>query len=253
MKTQSNLTMKKILEIVGKVISWALFSILLIAAAFLLYYYVATKIYAAKGPGYEPKYSIYTIISGSMIPKIRVYDTVINVKVDNPNDIVVGDVITFVSTSILSPGTTITHRVIGITKDENGNVCYQTKGDNNDIADQACAKYHNVIGKVVFKIPQLGRIQFFLASRAGWLLCILVPALIIIGRDIMRITKLSSIKKTTLDINSKAEKDPQKQKEEQERVISLKRKLLKENSKVNNYYKDPDIVVIDKRKNKNSK
>lgn len=250
MKTKSDFSNKKIINVIGKVLSWALFIILLIAAVFLLYYYVATKIYAAKGPGYEPKFSIYTIISGSMEPNIRVKDTVVNVRVKDPQDIVVGDVITFVSTSLLSPGTTITHRVVGITKDENGNICYQTKGDNNPIQDQACAKFHNVIGKVILKIPQLGQIQFFLASKAGWLICIIVPALVIICRDIMRITKLTAIKKST----DKSEKkvDPKKKEKEAERVVTLKKKLnIKDTSmKVTEYYKDPEVTIVDRRKNK---
>lgn len=252
MRTKSNFSISQALKIISKVISWALFLVLLVAAAFLIYYYIATKTYAAKGPGYEPKFSIYTIISPSMTPKINVYDTIINVKVDKPEDIKEGDIITFISTSLLTPGTTITHRVIGITKDESGNICYQTKGDFNQVSDQACAKYSNVIGKVVMKIPQLGRVQFFLASKAGWLLCILVPALIIIGRDIMRITKLSTIKNTADKMSVKKSKDPKKEKLEKERKEELKRKLLKDTSD-REYYKEPEIKTIEKKKSSKTK
>jgi len=251
-KTKSNFSINKVFSIVSKILSWAIFVILLIAAAFLLYYYIATKTYAAKGPGYEPKFSIYTIISPSMTPNINVYDTIINVKVDKPEDVKVNDVITFISTSLLTPGTTITHRVVGITKDENGNVCYQTKGDFNQVQDQACAKFNNIIGKVIMKIPQLGRVQFFLASKAGWLLCILVPAIIIIGKDILRITKLSTIKNTASQMSIKEKKDPKKIKEEQLRKEALKRKLLKENN-TKEYYKDPQIKTVEKIKTKNKK
>lgn len=247
----------KISKIIGKILSWALFVILLIAAIFLLYYFIATKIYAAKGSGYEPKFSIYTIASGSMVPEIKVYDAIVNIKVDSPNDIEVGDVITFVSTSLLSPGKTITHRVIAITQDENGKVCYQTKGDANDIADQACAKYHNIIGKVIFKIPQLGRIQKLLATKGGWLIFILIPALYIIGRDILRLTKLSNIKSTATRMSEGKKKDPKKEQEEALRKAELKRKLLKEDNKNQvEYYKEPTIKSIDKRrktKDNNSK
>lgn len=241
-----------IFKIIGKIISWALFVVLLIAASFLLYYFVATKIYAAKGPGYEPKFSIYTIISPSMTPNINVYDAIINVRVDDPKDIEVGDVITFISTSLLTPGTTITHRVIAITTDENGEVCYQTKGDYNPVADQACAKYNNIIGKVIFKIPQLGRVQFFLASKMGWLICILLPALFIITRDIMRITKLSSMKATTTKMNEKPKEDKKKMEKERLRKEELKRKLLLEDNDDTEYYKEPEVKEVDKRKNKTS-
>lgn len=241
----------KAFKIIGKVISWAVFVILLMAAAFLLYYYVATKIYAVKGPGYEPKYSIYTIISPSMTPNIKVYDSVINVHVDRPEDIAVGDVITFVSSSILTPGMTITHRVIAITNDDDGQICYQTKGDFNNVADQACAKYSNIIGKVVFKIPQLGRVQYFLASKMGWLLCILIPALYIIGRDIMRIAKLSSIKSIASKMEEKNKVDPKKAEAERLRKEELKRKLAKESAlDAKEYYREPKVKEIDKKKPK---
>lgn len=244
-----NFSVGKIFKVISKVLSWALFVVLLIAAVFLLYYFIATKIYAAKGSGYEPKFSIYTIASGSMEPKIKVYDAIVNIKANNPNDIEVGDVITFVSTSLLSPGKTITHRVIAITQDEDGKICYQTKGDANDIADQACAKYHNIIGKVIFKIPQLGRVQKLLASKGGWLIFILIPALYIIGRDILRLTKLSSIKNTATKISEEKKKDPKKEKEEAIRKAELKRRLLKEDNKNQIvYYKEPVIKSIDKRR-----
>ena len=239
-----------ITKIIGKIISWALFVILLIAAGFLIYYYIATRIYAAKGPGYEPKFSIYTIVSPSMTPNINVYDAIINIKENNPNDIEVGDVITFISSSLISPGKTITHRVVAITEDENGKACYTTKGDANAVEDQACAKFNNVIGKVILKIPQLGRLQFFLASKAGWLLCILIPAVIIIGKDIMRIVTLTNIKNTTNDM-SKKKKDPEKAKKEEERKKELKIRLLKEEHD-DNYFKEPEIKTLDKRKKKKS-
>jgi len=250
---QSSFSFNKAFKLVSKVISWAFFIVLLIAAAFLLYYFVATKIYAAKGPGYEPKFSIYTIVSPSMTPNINVYDTIINVRIDDPNDLEVGDVITFISTSILSPGVTITHRIIGITLDENGNVCYQTRGDANNIADQACAKFNNILGKVVFKIPQLGRIQFFLASKAGWLLCILIPALVIITKDILRILKLSNIKSAASKISEVNKMDPKKVEQERMRKEELKRKLLKENTNDEEYYIEPSVNSIDKRIKSNKK
>ena len=40
---------KSILNYIGSVISWTLFSILIICAAFLLYYFVSLKLYEAKG------------------------------------------------------------------------------------------------------------------------------------------------------------------------------------------------------------
>lgn len=249
----SKISWRSIIHIIFKILSWALFVILLLIAIFLLYYYIANKIYVSKGTGYEPKFSIYTIATGSMVPNINVYDAVINIRVDDPNELKVGDVITFRSTSPLSPNLTITHRIKEITKDENGEVCYVTKGDANNVEDAACAKFDNVIGKVIIRIPSLGHIQRFLASGAGWLLCILIPALVIIARDIMKLTRLSTIKDNANKITNNKKKNPKKEAEEKKRKEAIKRKLLSENNGKKEYYKEPIIKVVEKRKNKSKK
>ena len=243
---------RKIVHIIFKILSWALFVILLLIAIFLLYYYIANKIYVSKGTGYEPKFSIYTIATGSMVPNINVFDAVINMRVDEPEDLKVGDVITFRSSSPQSPNLTITHRIKAITTDENGNACYVTKGDANPIEDETCARFNNVIGKVIIRIPRLGYIQRFLASGVGWLLFILIPALVIIAKDILRITRLSSIKDSAGKMSEK-KKDPKKEAAEKKRKEEIKRKLLNENNGTKEYYCDPTIKVVDKRKNKDTK
>lgn len=250
---KEKISWQNILHIICKVLSWALFVILLLIAIFLLYYYIANKIYMSKGTGYEPKFSIYTIATGSMVPNINIYDAVINIRVDDPNDLKVGDVITFRSSSPSSPNLTITHRIKAITKDNEGNVCYVTKGDANPIEDEACAKFKNVIGKVIIRIPGLGHIQRFLASGMGWLLFILIPALVIIIRDIMRLTRLSSIKDSAAKMNEKKKKDPKKEATEKKRKDEIKRKLLNENNGTKEYYHEPTIKVVEKRKVKDKK
>ena len=240
---------QKIVHIFFKIISWVLFVILLLIAIFLLYYYIANKIYVSKGTGYEPKFSIYTIATGSMTPNINQFDAVINMRIDDPLDLKVGDVITFRSSSPTSVGMTITHRIKAITEDYEGNICFVTKGDANPVEDESCAKYSNVIGKVIIRIPGLGHIQRFLASGVGWLLCILIPALVIIGRDIMKLTRLSSIKNSADKMSEKKKTNPKKAAAERKRKEQIKRNLLKENNGTKEYYHEPTIKVIEKRKN----
>ncbi len=254
MKGTNKVSLKKIIHIIGKIISWVLFVLLMITAVFLLYYYVATKVYTKKGHGYEPKFSIYTIISQSMTPNIKVYDAVVDIRVDDPTNIEVGDVITFISTSLLTPGMTITHRVKAITTDSSGQVCYVTKGDYNSVEDDSCAKFNNILGKVMFKIPQIGRVQKLLASKAGWLLFIMLPALFIISKDIVKMAKLAGISDKASKVSEKPKPDEKKIAQEKLRKEELKRKLLKEEDRQHyqEYYKDPVIRTIDKRKNKDT-
>ena len=153
-------------------------------------------------PEFKPEVSLYTIISGSMEPAIHVYDVVVNFAVKSPEDIKVGDVITFESTSSISNGLTVTHRVQDI-KIVNGRYEYVTKGDYNPVADSSTAKYENVLGKVAFKIPQLGRVQFIVASKAGWFLVVLLPAMGVIVYDVIKLIKLLGAKATTDKVNQK--------------------------------------------------
>lgn len=175
---------------ISTIISWTVFVLLLICAAFLIYYFIALQIYKTKGAGYEPKFSLYTIASPSMVPNINVYDVVIDTKVKKPEDIKINDVITFNSSLPGVSGGTITHRVIAINKDSNGNYYYQTKGDNNLVEDNVKVTFKDIVGKVSLRIPKLGRIQGFVATKAGWLIIILIPALYIIVKDILKVLKL---------------------------------------------------------------
>ncbi len=194
-EVKSNMTFRDILKLISTIISWTVFVLLLIVAALLLYYFVATRIYASKGSGYEPKFGLYTIISGSMTPNINVYDVVVDIRVDNPEDIEIGDVITFYSDDPQVGGGTITHRVISIVKDENGEYSYQTKGDYNLIEDESLVEFEDIVGKVALRIPQLGRVQFFLASSMGWLTIILVIALLVIFNSFRKLYKLKQEQK----------------------------------------------------------
>lgn len=184
----------KAFDYVGKIISSALLVILVLVGIFLVYYLVSAK-KLSTDPNYEPKLSLYTIVSGSMEPNIRVYDVVLDSSVSDPASIKVGDVITFKSTASISKDLTVTHRVVDI-KLVNGKYEYVTKGDWNPAIDSDTAKFENVIGKVILRFPQLGRVQFFLSTRMGWFLVVLLPAMGVIVYDIIKLIKLLATKKT---------------------------------------------------------
>lgn len=226
MKQEKYSASKSTFKFIANILSWTALALLLVIAAFLLYLAISAKLYAAKGEAYEPKFSLYTIISPSMEPNLRVYDIIVDQRVDSVNDIKIGDVITFISTSSISANKTITHRVIDIIVDKDGNYQYKTKGDNNLSPDLAYAEYNNIIGKVIFKIPQLGRIQFFLANQGGWLIAVVIPALIIIVKDVMKIFKLSKInKKAEVIVEGKKAEDEEEKKKRQEAELNRKKNL----------------------------
>ncbi|NLC48512.1 MAG: signal peptidase I, partial [Tenericutes bacterium] len=144
-----------------------------------------------------------TIISPSMEPKIKVYDVVIVKNIDT-STLKVNDIITFYSTNSFFGTTPITHRIVEIVKDEeDSSITYKVKGDSNSKIDAESVDPANVIGKVVFIIPRLGSVQFFLASKNGWIIAVMIPVITIIFYDIYKIVKIILLKNKLSDMENK--------------------------------------------------
>lgn len=135
------------LAVVCGVVSWTL-----VLVAVLL----ATALVGVRFLGYTP----YAVLSPSMTPKYQVGDLVY-VKACPPEDIVVGDVITYVANENLL---VVTHRVAKVDKE---NHSFTTKGDANESEDLAPVLYENVLGTVEFSLPKLGYVSTYLTSQSG--------------------------------------------------------------------------------------
>ena len=239
MNKKSGIIKNPIIKIILNVISWTLFTLLILVAVFLLYYAISIQVYTKNGKKYEPPISLYTIISGSMEPNIRVYDVVIDKKVTDPSEIKVGDVITFTSPSSLTYGVTITHRVIAV-DNNNGVYRYRTQGDNNLVPDDTYVEFNNVLGKVVLKIPQLGRVQFLLLKAGSWLFLILIPSLGVVIYDILKVLKLAGTKKkidktlSKKDSNIISKEEQNKLKQEIKERLNILEEVATEDLKNNN-------------------
>ena len=213
-----------IFQMISKIISWTVLALLILIATFLVYYVISAKIYENKGEKFQPQFSLYTIISTSMEPNILVYDVVFDTKVSNISDLKVGDVITFSSTGSLTDGMTITHRVVGIIETDKG-IKLRTKGDGNIAPDPSLVDSTHILGKVAFKLPQLGRVQFLLQSKGGWLFALLIPAMGVVIYDVMKVIRLSGIKKNVKEANKK-EENLELKKNETELKEKLKAKFI---------------------------
>lgn len=171
------------------VLSYALFIWLLLIGITLLIYVVDTKVKESKGDYSPPKYNAYVVLTGSMLPQIQVKDVVVTKKVD-ASELKEGDIITFLSSDERFLGLTVTHRIKEVNKDDNtGKYTFVTKGDNNQVADTALVQDYNILGKVILKVPKIGYLQEFLATKGGWIIVILIPCLIVVSYDIVQIFK----------------------------------------------------------------
>jgi signal peptidase len=120
---------------------------------------------------------VMVVPSTSMVPTLNVGDIVI-VKGVDPSTITVGTIIIFRSPS--GP-IDIIHRVIRVTK-QGGKLYFQTKGDNNPVADpwQPGVPAENVKGVLVGKIPYIGYVTLALSGPVGYVVIAFLIFLMIV-------------------------------------------------------------------------
>lgn len=194
---------KKIFHFISTIFFYSIILILGISFLMFLFTFVDKKIALKNGISRSPLFGAYVIISNSMVPHINVYDAVVTVRV-NENQIHVDDIITFISKEIKTAGTPITHRVIGIVYEDNKKeniIGYRTKGDHNNTADFALIAPDEVIGKVFLRIPMLGYLQTIMTKPIGWLFIIVIPCILIIASDILKLLKSSNQKEKVPNIS----------------------------------------------------
>lgn len=107
--------------------------------------------------GIEP----FNVMSNSMKPYFQQGDLVYVDRKCDSSELEKRDVIAFET-----EGSTVTHRIVNIKS-----TGFTTKGDANEVEDLNEVKRENVIGKVVFVIPQLGNVQMFFSKYIVEILC----------------------------------------------------------------------------------
>lgn len=119
----------------------------------------------------------YTILTPSMTPTYEVGDMIF-VKVCGPDEINVGDVITFNPSQ--DSDAYLTHRVFEKLDNYQGTgvTCFRTKGDANGSEDSFLIDSDRVIGTVSFGIPKLGYAVRFLQMR--WYLILPIVIMVVV-------------------------------------------------------------------------
>lgn len=118
---------------------------------------------------------VYTVLSPSMEPEYKT-GALIYVKSVDPEELKVGDVITF----MISDETTVTHRIVEVIRESDGSLHFRTKGDANPIDDGGSVHQDNVLGKPVFNIPYLGYAAKFVTQPPGMYLSVAIGLILTI-------------------------------------------------------------------------
>jgi len=116
-----------------------------------------------------------TVLSGSMEPALPVGCVQVT-KPINPEDIQVGDIITFRSPT---NGKLMSHRVVAVEDDQSYQ--FRTKGDANENVDPYLIPSENVVGRVCFKVAHVGRVVEYLKTPIGFILLGLVGIALIVA------------------------------------------------------------------------
>ena len=125
-------------------------------------------------------FKVMTVLSGSMEPAIKTGGIVVVKPVD---DYKIDDVITF---QVAKDKDSVTHRIVDMEVIE-GNVSYITQGDANNAPDQQKVQPREIIGKVLFDLPYLGYVVEAAKKPLGFILIIVVPAIVIIYDEFRKI------------------------------------------------------------------
>ena len=101
-------------------------------------------------------FRLFTVVSGSMVPRYNIGDVLVAKEVD-PSKIKIGDDISYLGETGTFKGKIVTHEVVDIEQDEEGNYVFHTKGlanifhqrilniDPNDYGQYNC---NNIIAKI---------------------------------------------------------------------------------------------------------
>lgn len=213
------LTAKKVFHFITTVLMYSICLIMVIVFLAFVVNFIDNRHNLKAGNGKRQLLSAYTIVSPSMVPSINVLDVVVTKRVDSPDELQKGDIITFNSTDYRYSGITVTHRIVDIERTSTGDYLYTTKGDNNNTQDSSRINFNDIYGKVMFRIPKIGYIQYYLSTILGWVAIIIVPAVAIIGYDIYKLIK-------TLKNSDKSEKKKKNDKKikKSKKLVSLPQK-----------------------------
>ena len=172
---------KKALKITGNVLTVAVAILVVIMTVLTVFSMVFNRDGTASVFGAQA----YVVQSDSMTPEFAAGDVIFSEEV-NPEELVAGDIITFISRDSASYGQTITHCIREVTT-HNGELAFITYGIATGVDDGTPAAASDVLGRYTFRIAGLGSFFEFLKSVPGYIVCILLPFLVIIGLQIANI------------------------------------------------------------------
>ena len=129
-----------------------------------------------------------------------------------------GDVIAFLSTNSVSYGETVTHMIREVKYNDEGKIVgFVTYGTNTGTNDEKAVEPEYILGQYTGKLPGVGNFFAFVKSTPGYIVCILVPFLLLIlynGVNVIRLFRQYKKEQTAVMEAERAEIAEERKKNE---------------------------------------
>ena len=152
-------------------------------------------------------YKAFIVLSDSMSKTDFDAGDLVLIKQVDPSTLKEGDIISYTSQNAASFGETVTHKIRKLTTDAEGEAGFITYGTTTDTDDETVVTYPFVLGKYSFSIPKVGLFFQFLKTPPGYIVCILVPFMILILIEGVRCIRIFKKYKSEQQAELQAERD----------------------------------------------
>jgi len=219
--------MKKILNILKAVFVW----LMVIAAVGMVIFTAISITTLSSNDRSILGYRFYIVQSDSMSATDFGAGDIIFIKnIEDPSVLKEGDIISYISLHPSNYGDTVTHKIRKLTQNASGDPGFITYGTTTGTDDEIIVTYPYVLGKYTGRLPGVGRFFAFLKTTTGYILCILLPFLLLIGYNAISAFRLfrryRREREEELQAQSQALADERKQSEEMmKELLALKAQL----------------------------
>ena len=179
-KSKGEQMVKRKLKLLGNILYILLFIIVVLMLVVVILQRATNNTVTIGG------YRLFSVATGSMVPVYNVGDVLISKEI-KPEDIKVGDDITYVGEKNSFKGKIVTHRVISIEKKQDGNYKIITKGVANDEQDPEIDQTQ-IYGKIIYKIKILSFLDRMLKNMYIFYFVIFIPTALIIYKIFKSLT-----------------------------------------------------------------
>ena len=196
--------MKKALNVIKNIIVW----LIVIAAVCMMVFTIVSVNTFDRSDRSLFGYKAFIVLSDSMSKTDFSAGDLVLVKEVDPSTLQEGDIIAYTSQNTENYGETVTHKIRKLTTDANGEPGFITYGTTTDTDDELVVTYPFVLGKYQSHIPAVGKFFQFLKTTPGYVVCILIPFLLLIviqGVNSIRLFRRYK-KEQTAELNAEREK-----------------------------------------------